>query len=63
MALTKTKKSVIDISSIIGGDSSQLQFNNNNSSFDGDLNLTWDNINKILNVSNINLNGRLLSPI
>jgi len=52
MALTKTKKSVIDVSSIIGGNNSHVQFNNNDD-FGYSDDFIWDNVNKILYVKSI----------
>lgn len=65
MALTKTKKSVIDVSTIIGGSQGHVQFNNN-SDFGTADELYWDNTNKELITEAVRVgeigSGQLINP-
>jgi len=62
MALTKTKKSVIDISSIISGNDGEIQFNKSNE-FSSSSSLKWDDINNRLSVKAIEQDGIVTSPV
>ena len=62
MSLTKTKKSVIDVSTIIGGTDGQLQFNSG-TDFAGSADLTWDNINKVLSSKGLTIDNIKISPM
>lgn len=54
MTLTKVKKSVIDVSSFIGGANQQVQFNDSND-FGIDANFTYNSSTKVLGVSGISV--------
>ena len=56
MALTKTKKSVIDVSSIMGGVDGAIQFKNGND-LGGSTDLMWDSVNRRLSVRGLEQDG------
>ena len=58
MSLTKVKKSVLDISSFIGGANGQVQFNDSDD-FGLDTNFTYNPTTHVLSVSGIDLAGSL----